>query len=322
VPPDPQKIDQILPIKRAVEDKLIAQPGVTGVDVGLKEVGGEQTDTHAILVFVGTKGEFEPVEEVPPTIEGVPTDVIEATFKHHIGTAPPDLAPGFNPSRYDPMQGGASIAPGQIKNWYGTAGLLVIEESWMTEVPLWLGAYHVMCPDKNWWREETKILQPPICFAGKPSTDTIGRVRMGYFGETLRPTGTKYYLDCAVCEVTGRAYSKKLLGLNIEPRGAHAAKLGGMVKKYGASTGERQGEISSTEFTAKVDGAVFYFQYRAKASPDSGPPLSGVGDSGAAVIDEEGFAIGLIIAGDETTKLSIINPLEPILATMNLRIPK
>jgi hypothetical protein len=320
VAPDPREIERILPVKQAVEDKLILLPGVTGVDVGLKEVGGEQTDTHAILVFVERKGEFEPREEIPKTIEGVPTDVIEATFRHQIGT-PATASPDVDTKRYDPLQGGACISPGQVPDGYGTVGMIVIEDRWSDEVPMWLSAYHVMCPEENWWTNHTKIIQPAICFGGKPETDTIGEVRKGTYGEVYVRFGYNLYVDAAICETPNRAYSKKLLGLGVEPRGARAAKLGGMVKKYGATTGERQGQIESTNFTAKIEGTIFYYQYRAEAAPASEPPLSEKGDSGAAVIDEGGYAIGLIIAGDEKAKKSVINPIEGILSALEVRMP-
>jgi hypothetical protein len=99
---DPSQINSILPIKQAAEKKLVTLPGVTGVDVGLKEVDGEATSIYAILVFVEKKGQYAPENEIPKRIAGVPTDVIEATFTHRATLAAEAQAPGIDTNRYDP----------------------------------------------------------------------------------------------------------------------------------------------------------------------------------------------------------------------------
>jgi len=49
-----ESVEKIAEIKAKVEDELLQRPGVTGVDVGYKYVGGKKTDE--IYVFVGTLG--------------------------------------------------------------------------------------------------------------------------------------------------------------------------------------------------------------------------------------------------------------------------
>jgi len=48
--------------KARAEERLLGLPGVSGVDIGFKEVGGEPTDQLAIRVLVQEK---KPLEEVP-----------------------------------------------------------------------------------------------------------------------------------------------------------------------------------------------------------------------------------------------------------------
>jgi hypothetical protein len=91
---DRQRYLEIVPLKMAVEDDLLGLPGVTGVDVGYKEVGGEQTDEMAIIVFVGRKGEFDEGDRIPSEIHGVKTDVVEATFRPLVAHATPAHGPG------------------------------------------------------------------------------------------------------------------------------------------------------------------------------------------------------------------------------------
>jgi len=57
------------------------RPGVTGVDIGFKEVDGQRTDQLAIRVLVGKKRDVRPEEHVPERIQGFPTDVIERRYE-------------------------------------------------------------------------------------------------------------------------------------------------------------------------------------------------------------------------------------------------
>ena len=67
--------------KKAVEKDLLNRPGVTGVDIGFKEVGGKRTEQLAIRVLVRKKRDVRPEERLPKTIEGFPTDVIERRYQ-------------------------------------------------------------------------------------------------------------------------------------------------------------------------------------------------------------------------------------------------
>lgn len=76
-------------VKKAVEDDLLALPGVVGVDVGRKIVDGVKTEIVAIRVYVEQKAPasgpraLAREELVPVEIEGVPTDVVERRFHLH-----------------------------------------------------------------------------------------------------------------------------------------------------------------------------------------------------------------------------------------------
>ena len=76
-------MERIRKIKKRVEADLLKIPGVTGVDVGRKIVGGRKTDTLAIRVYVEKKRDVPKIELIPSEIEGIPTDVIERKFVLH-----------------------------------------------------------------------------------------------------------------------------------------------------------------------------------------------------------------------------------------------
>lgn len=73
--------DKIRRIKKAVEADLLARPGVTGVDINYKKVGGKTTGALAIVIYVKKKYDAPDTERIPSAIDGVPTDVVELTFK-------------------------------------------------------------------------------------------------------------------------------------------------------------------------------------------------------------------------------------------------
>ena len=73
--------DEIRHIKKKVEMKLFSHPGVTGVDIGYKTVGGKKTSILAIIVYVANKHDVSPEEEtLPIEIEGVPVDVVQKSY--------------------------------------------------------------------------------------------------------------------------------------------------------------------------------------------------------------------------------------------------
>ncbi len=312
---DASQINRLLPIKQAAEKKLITISGVTGVDVGLKEVGGEPTGIYAILVFVKKKGKYKPKDKIPEKIAGVPTDVIEATFTHRTAAV---ADPEIDTTRYDPVQGGSCIAPARFDNYYGSLGMLVKDSK--SGAQLWLSAYHVLCDDNSWSNPgvDRRITQPAVGEGGNANRDTIGDVQRGVYGQVVVPWGYDLYVDCAVCSVTGRTPSSNILRIGT-PKGAQNASLNDLVRKYGATTLSTTGVVASTNFTANVEGVWFYYQYRVSPPFPGGAAFSQPGDSGAAVIDSDFFANGLVIAGSGT--YSVVNPIGQILEALSIQMP-
>jgi tartrate dehydratase alpha subunit/fumarate hydratase class I-like protein len=67
-------------VKRAHEEELLQKPNVVGVGVGLRQLGGEITDTVAVVVMVRRKhprAKLVTEDLIPVEIEGVPVDVQE-----------------------------------------------------------------------------------------------------------------------------------------------------------------------------------------------------------------------------------------------------
>src|SRR5262245_36202288 len=102
-------LDEIRRVKESAEAGLLGRPGVTGVDVGYKVVGGKRTDELSIRVYVKKKMDVPPAESIPLTIEGVKTDVIERTFVLQPLHIPQEQVSRSRHARsYDPLKGGIS----------------------------------------------------------------------------------------------------------------------------------------------------------------------------------------------------------------------
>src|SRR5436309_2922941 len=114
----PQDLDKIRQIKEAAEADLLKRPGVTGVDVGYRYVGGKKTDEIVVRVHVAEKKDVPPDQKIPETINGVKTDVLQNRFELAIDK---DL--------YDPLLGGISIGSvhvvGPLLYEAGTLGAIV-----------------------------------------------------------------------------------------------------------------------------------------------------------------------------------------------------
>ena len=62
-------LDEIRRIKDAAAAELMGRPGVTGVDVGYKYVGGQRTDEVVICVHVEEKKDVPAAERITATIQ-------------------------------------------------------------------------------------------------------------------------------------------------------------------------------------------------------------------------------------------------------------
>ena len=108
VAPDDPRVRRALDVKRGNIGRLRAYPHVTGVGVGFKEVAGSRTDQVAVRVYVDRKlprAQLSAEEVLPEEIDGVPVDVIEATFQVHGSPTPAE-----HRRRHAPMLGGTSVA--------------------------------------------------------------------------------------------------------------------------------------------------------------------------------------------------------------------
>ena len=314
---------RVVPVKQAVEDALIDLPGVTGVGVGWKQVGGVETDVMAIRVFVRSKGTYDPANEIPGEVEGVPTDVIECEFLPEVTHR---SLPDDDTKRYDPVVGGGSCAPAR-ETYAGTLGVLVRDNA--TSQLRFLSNWHVLCGDPSWSSPgvDRRITQPAIMDGGKAQTDVIGNVVAGIIGQVVIPFGYDLYVDCALCDLSGARAANSSINRVGTLTGVETPVVGDLVRKYGRSTGFTYGVVQDTNFTISVYfpslGYVrMYYQYCITAPAPGMPPFTQPGDSGAVVVDNENRAIALHCAGGTsgTVAYSVCNPMYMVLKALNVSL--
>jgi hypothetical protein len=136
-----------------VRDQWLATPNITGIGIGYKTVKGQMNTTQiALKLFVDEK--LPPatlkkrgLEEIPPQIDGVVTDVEEMRRQK------PMAGSGSRADVKDPLLGGISVGVGSKPFWRGTLGAVVFDQADGRE--LILSNQHVLDAP-----EGTDVIQP------------------------------------------------------------------------------------------------------------------------------------------------------------------
>src|ERR1044071_4128903 len=114
----------LLAVHDAAKAELEKIPGVIGVGIGLKQIGGELTDQICFRVYVQAKKEAEDVpadEVIPAQIQGFPTDVLKVYDMRRTA----QFVERRDLSEHRPLTGGVAISTKSVTekvNSYGTLG--------------------------------------------------------------------------------------------------------------------------------------------------------------------------------------------------------
>jgi hypothetical protein len=321
-------------VKREHIEFLFGKPNVITCGVGFKESQGVLTDEPCVVVGVTEKvpqAQLTAQALVPKVLtKAVKTDVVEVghirAFQGH-------------QDRWRPAPGGVSI--GHYAITAGTLGCLVTKDN-QTYI---LSNNHVLA-NSNDAQPGDAILQPgphdggtmndqiatlaefvPIDFGDAPPECGIATGLEQVLNAVAKAVGSKHRLsafqespgtnvvDCALALPNSpNLVSKEILKIGV-PKGTHEADLGTDVQKSGRTTGHTTGQINQIDVTVQVAYgtriATFTDQLMAGA-------MSAGGDSGSAVLDDEGYVVGLLFAGSETT--TIINPIQAVMDALGVQI--
>jgi len=346
-------LEPVIKVKRRNVDYLLSRRNVVACGVGLKEVEGGITDEPCVVVSVTKKmpeEQLSPADIVPKKLGEVRTDVQETGVIRALVLYPLSLGQRTKGDKYRALQdhtdrwrpapGGVSI--GHVDITGGTLGCLVTRGD-----HLFILANNHVLANSNAAEKRDPIIQPgrydggtlddriatledfiPLNFGAGPPSCSIATGVESFLNSLAKLLGSSHRVmafqelpeanrvDAAIARpLSDDLVEKRILVIGV-PKGSRDATLGTRVKKSGRTSGFTTGEIIQIDVTAQVSYggakiAIFEDQLMAGA-------MSKGGDSGAAVLDEEDFVIGLLFAGSYTT--TIINPIRFVLDALNVEI--
>ena len=294
-------------------EKLKRIPGVRHVSVGVKVRDRRPTDILCFRVYVRAKrpeSEIPAAERIPKTIDGVPTDVIVERRTEFAVDA----------TRYRPLKGGILIsnliiglnqAGDGTTMEAGTFGCTATRNS--DGAPVLLTNWHVLMA--NGARKGEPVFQPaPLTIPDVPlarlpvrrvdTEDVIAHITEAVVNDKVDAAIAKLDVS-SCCRCCGLDFRDEIVGLSEggEPPsnkilGLRAAVPQMKVFKVGVTTGRTVGKVMDVAYdniVARMGGVDYTFNGQIEiASDDPDEYFSRRGDSGAAIIDEDGYIVGLM----------------------------
>ncbi len=324
----------IRPVKEAIEDELLARPGIVGVDIGEKVSGGQNTGQASILVFVEQKKPVEalpPGEVIPREVDGVKTDVQElvielqsvrqllVTDRQIDAAAYPVLAGGISmgPARRVRLEPPEVETPGEYV-FVGTLGAMVRDRT--TGATMAMTNFHVACVNEEWTVGD-RIVQPSRVDGGDVTSQQFGSLSRAVLSENT---------DGAVILVDGaKRWDGEVVGIGAVA-GSAVATREMAVQKRGRTTEHTFGTVASTEATLSLDYGdglgtrTLRSQVRITTDTARSERFSEGGDSGSVVMDLDRNVVGLLFAGSTDGSTTFANPIAVALDELgvDLEIPQ
>lgn len=309
----------IRPVKRRVEDELLALPGVIGVDIGEKVTGGLPTGRAAIVVYVCAKGPEHP-GQIPYEMLGVPTDVVAETIVPHRAMVTRD-AGTVAAERHRVLRGGIGIGPARSFRVVppevpkageyviaGTLGAFAVTRDEQRKV-LGLTTFHVGCVDDS-WSVGDGFVHPSRVDGGVPGTDEVAVLDRAALAGSVTAAGLR---------MGGRPLRAEVVDVGAIT-GSADARVGSTVRKRGRTTRLTYGVVASTDATIRLDfgNGIGVRIVRDQIRVHSAERFGDHGDSGAVLVDADNQVVGLYLAGSGTTGFA--NPVGPVLRQLDVEL--
>lgn len=278
-----------------VREAWLQREGVTAVDLGFKWSQGEMTGQISIRVHVSQKKSVDTLSEdelFPKEVDGVPVDVLEATYGIQVmleGDSQLEAAVDGRGNRFDEIPLGVSIGSPNITA--GTLGAKVYDVE--TGEAYILSNWHVLLGATT-AQPGDPIWQPGRLDGGR-AEDKIAEVTRSVLGP----------FDAAIARLTG---ARPILDTTLEGdkiADVTAPRLGMLVWKSGRTTGRTEGFIDGVMMSTQINyrsAGVRHLEQVIRIVPRPGSPPGEVslgGDSGSVWVDEaSGKAVALHFAGE------------------------
>jgi hypothetical protein len=339
-----QRYDEIKQVlANGADATLRAIDGVLKTCVALKVLQDFVTDTMCIRVYVREKlpdEDVPPDQQIPKTIDGVDTDVVVVTpfsFTSDTRTVRP-LKGGCEISNLiidiDPDSGLPVVGDGT----FGCTATLIRDRS----VQL-LSNAHVLMQNKA--QHGDAIFQPsianvpPFLPSELPKRRVTDEDRIAFITDhkiTNRVDAAIARLDVSsCCRCCGLDFRNEIAGLSVEGKppsnkilGLRHALPGLEVYKVGIATGRTVGKVVTDDTVdlppAKWMGQELAFTGQIEiTSVDENEWFSLHGDSGAVIIDQDGFIVGLLMGANRETPPShrtIANHISDVCSALGIEI--
>lgn len=292
-------------VKEILWNELKTKPGITGIDVGLKETDGQITDRLAIRVHVSNKTDNPPEDqEIPDSVLGIPTDVLEREYR-----------PSVDDGLYNPLRGGVAIGADHGEPLsIGTMGAVITystangisgaydpSKPSLYLPPILLSNHHVLFEDHTNSSIGDSVYQPAVVSGG----NLVGTVLDG---------GINSSVDVGISS-SNREGTDNIIGVGtlkgrVSGDTTTELQVGQVVVKRGRTTGRTRGTVTSITANVIIDypaGDVEFFN-QIIISPEGTADFQQPGDSGSLLVREsDSYAVGLMFAESDGNGDGIAN---------------
>lgn len=283
----------------------VIPPGnnIVGVGYGAKIANGVIQEDVAVRIYVRaklSKSLLAANEEVPPTINGVPTDIIQV---------------GDIVALQRPTECGVSV--GHFLITAGTLGCLVKSQTATPESDRFILSNNHVLANSNEGKEGENILHPGPMDGGDPKQPIAVLTDF----EPIKLDGSPNFIDAAIAKIinVGDVMPSIVTIGNIQQPTMPASEYQS-VRKQGRTTQHTIGIITdlSADINVRFGTKVAVFENQLAIVGINGQFSSG-GDSGSLIVDAvTRRPVGLLFAGGGNTTFA--NPIDRVLARFNIDI--
>lgn len=312
-----QEHDRLMGMLDQARAELMQYPGVTSVEIGIKESAGDLTQVLAWRVYVTQKlpeSDLAPEAVIPDEVLGVKTDVIQVS----------QVSPTIDTNKYRPLKGGIQI-DNELPVGQGTLGCFAQVNG--TQEIVALTNAHVV--ETGGATNTVEMGQPEYTTCCCCACDEIG---------TCSPSDRQYdgTLDAAIVHLkSGIGITNVIRALNSD--GTDGTVQGSRAASVSADTVVKVGRTSD-----RTEGTVVSITHSSPAGSDGTPARTGQilirpktgfakfqdrGDSGSVLVDQDNKVIGLmwgayLTPGDALFGHGVACPINAVKSALNITIPE
>lgn len=304
-------------VSETVKKELLEHRYVTAVGHGDGRGERHKNDEQAVVAFVKEKkaeSELDEDDLLPKEVDGVKVDVQpvgEIGIEDITPQKPHDTGEINTTEEYRPNPQGVSIGHPDVTA--GTAGFIAWQKKEKNGVeypePVGVTNNHVGA-NVNKAEPGDNIIQPGS-YDGGNNTDED---RIGELHDYIKIEEEDNLVDVSWYTIDGRDSNSYIPGIGVPTETSKVSK-GEEVQKFGRTTGLKQGKVLSTDARIRVRFGDGIKEFKDQILVES---ISAGGDSGSAVLNQQGELAGLLFAGSD--KVTVANKIGNVLEKTGLSL--